>query len=59
MKKLWCIVEGNEEKPFKTPISSDIEDIADLKEVIYPKINKGPFLNVNPKDLVLWKVRYF
>jgi len=59
MKKLWCIVEGNEEKPFKTPISSDIEDIADLKKAIYLEINKGPFLDVNSKDLVLWKVRHF
>ncbi|KAI0288636.1 hypothetical protein BC826DRAFT_678282 [Russula brevipes] len=52
-KKLWCIVEGDK-RPFKASISQS-EDIDDLQKVIYTEINTGAFLDVSPKDLVLWK----
>jgi len=47
-RTIWCIVEGDKD-PFKASISLG-KRIYHLQEVIYTKINKGPFLDVNAKD---------
>jgi hypothetical protein len=54
---LWCILEGDDsDKPFPITTTS-VKSIGYLKTLIYPEINTNP--DVNAKDLVLWKVRYF
>jgi hypothetical protein len=56
--KVWCKIEGWGDV-FKVIISPH-EDISDLRDKIAQKLRGGwRFRNINPINLVLWKVCYF
>jgi Crinkler effector protein N-terminal domain len=53
---LWCLVEGKSNIfKVKIPVNADI---ADLKKQIKKEREETVFRDVDPYDLVLWKVRY-
>ena len=55
-RTLWCLVYGDS-APFKivAPVNIDVDD---LKKLVLEEVKQGDLINVNAKDLTLWKVRH-